>query len=455
LVVPAPSAENPAPSVETAPLQAIGVEPVQVIVTPQLVAANPQAFEATQFGDQDEPAALHSASHRVEKKAEAASSKQSFILGLAGSAVLSVGVLAPIISIPIIGTINYLMNGKGDGVIVLVLAGLSALLTLIKVYRGLWATGLLAVGLVTYSFTTLHYRLSQARDEMARTTDDNPFVGLGKTMMEAVQLQWGWAVLLIGGLLLVAAGISYRPRRGDNMVLVSGIISVVVAIALVGTLTWQAGGGQPLMSLLPFGQDSDKKFSFFGGSSNPTSVQKNKAFDESGHRKGDLDSQGGQATGNDAQQSQWIDASKQATRHGDVVVRVTSVTIDFVKGRTFREFSSQEKLLLIRLQIDNVSDGRKLDYKSWSDSHSILADEAAQLTDSLNNRYKRVTFGIASSIEGQVDSESIYPGKSINDLLVFEVPVEKAEYLRLELPAKNFGGTGRIRIQIPKEMIRR
>jgi len=39
--------------------------------------------------------------------------------------------------------------------------------------------------------------------------------------------------------------------------------------------------------------------------------------------------------------------------------------------------------------------------------------------------------------------------------LVFEPPIEKAEYLRLELPASNAGGTGMLRIQIPAKMIQR
>jgi hypothetical protein len=48
---------------------------------------------------------------------------------------------------------------------------------------------------------------------------------------------------------------------------------------------------------------------------------------------------------------------------------------------------------------------------------------------------------------------SIWPGKSVEDVVVFEEPVVRAEYLRLELPASAFGGTGKLRFQIPTEMI--
>jgi hypothetical protein len=38
-------------------------------------------------------------------------------------------------------------------------------------------------------------------------------------------------------------------------------------------------------------------------------------------------------------------------------------------------------------------------------------------------------------------------------VVVFEGPVARAEYLRPELPASAFGGTGKLRFQIPKSMI--
>jgi len=40
-------------------------------------------------------------------------------------------------------------------------------------------------------------------------------------------------------------------------------------------------------------------------------------------------------------------------------------------------------------------------------------------------------------------------------VLVFETPIEKAQYLRLELPAGNVDGEGVLRFQIPMTMIKR
>jgi predicted RNA-binding Zn-ribbon protein involved in translation (DUF1610 family) len=152
---------------------------------------------------------------------------------------------------------------------------------------------------------------------------------------------------------------------------------------------------------------------------------------------------------------EWADASKGPVQQDKVRVRVVSVTVDFVTGKDFRDFKSEEKLLKIGLQVENLHPNRKVDYRGWGASSVFLSEGAPHLTDNFDNLYKRVTFGFVSHIDGQVHSESIYPGKSVNDLLVFEVPVDTAKHLRLELPAKNFGGTGMLRLQIPKGMIRR
>lgn len=48
--------------------------------------------------------------------------------------------------------------------------------------------------------------------------------------------------------------------------------------------------------------------------------------------------------------------------------------------------------------------------------------------------------------------ESLYPNKSVRDVLLFEVPLDRATYLELELPASNYGCAGIIRFRIPKYM---
>ena len=58
-------------------------------------------------------------------------------LGLIGSVALILGVFAPILSLPIVGSVNYFSNGSGDGTIVLLVALISLLLTLRRRYEWL------------------------------------------------------------------------------------------------------------------------------------------------------------------------------------------------------------------------------------------------------------------------------------------------------------------------------
>jgi len=117
------------------------------------------------------------------------------LLGLIGSAVLFVGVFAPIVSIPIMGNMNYFQNGKGDGVIVLVLAVISLILVLLKKFKGLWFTGLGSMAIMTFTFINFQMAIANTRTQM----------GIADMAMQSVQIQWGWALLIIGAAFLIAS----------------------------------------------------------------------------------------------------------------------------------------------------------------------------------------------------------------------------------------------------------
>jgi len=127
------------------------------------------------------------------------------LLGLTGSAILFVGVFAPIVSVPIMGNINYFNNGKGDGVIVLVLAAISLILVLLKKFKGLWFTGLGSMGIMVFTFVNFQISLANTMTQMETELVGNPFRGIADVVMQSVQIQWGWALLIIGAVLLIAS----------------------------------------------------------------------------------------------------------------------------------------------------------------------------------------------------------------------------------------------------------
>lgn len=137
------------------------------------------------------------------------------MLGLIGSLILFVGVFTPIISLPIVGTMNYFQNGKGDGVIILALAIVSLILTLTKRYRGLWLTGIGSLAVMVFTFVNFQMRMSEMQAQMESQLSGNPFRGLADIAMQSVQIQWGWAVLIVGAGLVIAAAAIKTPLFQD------------------------------------------------------------------------------------------------------------------------------------------------------------------------------------------------------------------------------------------------
>ncbi len=136
-------------------------------------------------------------------------------VGLIGSLLLFIGAFAPIVSVPLMGNQNYFQNGKGDGVVIVVLALLSLIGILGRQFRLLWWTGLASLGVLLFTFVNFQLKLSELKDQMNTQLAGNPFKGLADMAVQAIQLQWGWAVLIIGAVLpLVSAAM--KPAQAER-----------------------------------------------------------------------------------------------------------------------------------------------------------------------------------------------------------------------------------------------
>ena len=138
---------------------------------------------------------------QVFTKGEIMNTKQ--MLGLIGSVVLFIGVFAPIVSVPIMGNINYFQNGQGDGMIILVLAAISLILVLMEKYKALWFTGSASLAVMLFTLVNFQTKMSQFKADMELELADNPFRGLADMAISSVQLQWGWALLVVGAVLVI------------------------------------------------------------------------------------------------------------------------------------------------------------------------------------------------------------------------------------------------------------
>jgi len=137
----------------------------------------------------------------------------SHLAGLAGTIILVIGVFCPIISAPIIGDINLFQNGKGDGVILLIFAGVSFLYLLKKEIEPLFMTGIGSAGLLCFTFYNIYSKISNISSNIEKDLAGNPFRGLADTAIQSIQMQWGWGILIVGSSLLVTAGILERRKN--------------------------------------------------------------------------------------------------------------------------------------------------------------------------------------------------------------------------------------------------
>ncbi len=134
-------------------------------------------------------------------------------IGFAGSISLFLGVFAPAVKVPLLGSVNHIQQGSGAGIALLVIAAVSALLVIARLFRWLWATGSAALLAILASFIALKHEVSTVKQRDFATKGDI-FDGLESAFADAVQLDWGFAVLLIGSAtLLVAAAIGTGKLR--------------------------------------------------------------------------------------------------------------------------------------------------------------------------------------------------------------------------------------------------
>lgn len=161
-------------------------------------------------------------------------------------------------------------------------------------------------------------------------------------------------------------------------------------------------------------------------------------------------------TADDASAAEEWASARNPVRQGDIQVQVVKAMIGKVPlkgGFRDTEGSSEDELLTVEIELENLSQAKKIQYRTWNGADFSFQRDYAVLEDNFGNSYKRINFGIGTDVIGRVESDSLYPGKSLKDILVFEIPVESAEYLNLELPASSFGGEGMLRLRIPADMI--
>ena len=136
-------------------------------------------------------------------------------VGLAGAFVLLAGVFLPYVSGSQAGTVSYWSHGGGGGTAVLGFALLSGFLVFVHKSIALWYTGLATAVLLTYSFVEYQFARDESLNKARASASDVTLGDLGELAAEVpvlVELQWGFAVMAVGAVLVLASAIiSEKP----------------------------------------------------------------------------------------------------------------------------------------------------------------------------------------------------------------------------------------------------
>jgi tetratricopeptide (TPR) repeat protein len=128
---------------------------------------------------------------------------------LAGASAMAVGTFMPIVHLPIIGTINYIAGGRGDGIIIFAVATLVAALVVLRQRRFAVVAAFVAIVVMLSTIIQLLERLAKARASAPN--------GLAAMFAQAIGLEWGWVILMGGAFVVVGAGIM-APRESPAVI---------------------------------------------------------------------------------------------------------------------------------------------------------------------------------------------------------------------------------------------
>ncbi|HJZ55946.1 MAG TPA: hypothetical protein VKE74_13335 [Gemmataceae bacterium] len=150
----------------------------------------------------------------------------------------------------------------------------------------------------------------------------------------------------------------------------------------------------------------------------------------------------------------WVDASGASWAEGDVRITVRSATVAPIElaGPNGSKRVTKEPCLQILVRLTNEGVERRVELSGWA-----AGGDGAQLTDATGTALKPKRFEPGWEPAGRTRPAGLFPGKSVEVLLVFEPhpgmsPKSKdarPESLRLQLPGEAVGVPDPARFHIP------
>ncbi|MCA9305428.1 MAG: hypothetical protein KDA16_02775 [Phycisphaerales bacterium] len=241
---------------------------------------------------------------------------------------------------------------------------------------------------------------------------------------------------VVGLLLGVIAMFTIGKRRSGSGMMIGGLVLNSIAL-FVAFFT----SGAALLALSGLGASPNAKQSALQTQSRQTP-----------HTSDSTSSRGAATT----QLTSWNDW-RQPLDAGDIRIRIRSVAIEplTIVSDTRRTGESAmrdtaESFLVIQFSVENRSGTHILSYLTWAPNRydSLIGGAKASLSDEHGNIYALQKMPDGVIVLGASGSQRIRPGESVNDLLAFEVPVDAAQVLYLQMGGENVGSNSGLSFEI-------
>jgi hypothetical protein len=109
----------------------------------------------------------------------------------------------PFLGVPLFRDQTYWQLSRTGAIILLSLAALSLVAAAFRKFSWLYLIGLGSLGLLIYSIQKVGARKATVLSDMAQSLEGSPLKGLGVGFVKSVDYRYGWAVMLLGAIILI------------------------------------------------------------------------------------------------------------------------------------------------------------------------------------------------------------------------------------------------------------
>ncbi|NYG49875.1 hypothetical protein GGD67_007374 [Bradyrhizobium sp. IAR9] len=130
--------------------------------------------------------------------------------------VMAAGAFCPIVTLPVVGSLSYVMSGNGDGIFI-VIGAMGIVALILTGYRR--ASGMVAGAALFWMLITLvkiAALLADARAKLDQSMKGNPFGGIAKVLANSVGLGWGWVLLFGGAIAIIILAFASQRSPGKS-----------------------------------------------------------------------------------------------------------------------------------------------------------------------------------------------------------------------------------------------